>query len=615
VESGDFDLTWGAATAHLDPDDVSPTESLRSQETLVYGDGAGLELGTLPLLSVAESGELSTQSLLGKGGMGKVELAIQRSLRRPVALKSTLGEADDSQAQALLQEALVTGLLEHPNIVPVHQLGRSEADEPLLVMKRVEGVSWETLIKDPEHPQWGTLGEDRLREQIGILISVCNAVEFAHDRGILHRDIKPANVMVGAFGEVYLLDWGLAMRLDARPETPGIVGTPSQMAPEMLEGAATVDERTDVYLLGAALHTALTGTPRHGGGSLRNACYAAYRSLPVDYADDVPRELAALCNRATHVDPEHRPASAADFRRELERYLEHRSSIDLATEASAVLDELRELLAAESPHRERLAALFAESRFGFAQALRGWPANPVAREGLQACLTLQIERELAAQNVGLAESLLAELPLPAPQLSERVRAQRAELDAREARLRELEQQGDWRQGALPRLVFFFGMLGAGVVIWLWANEGSVRSERTLTPRELATSGALVLGALGAMVLVLRGRLLTNQVNARLVYGALLTGASIVIYRLLNCISAPPTATLISGEILTCGFAAALGGLLLVPWLWLQVPIWVAGAFAARLFPGYAGLCFAVAAGFALAVGAWKLHGPGGASAD
>src|SRR5262249_35011988 len=151
-------------------------------------------------------------------------------------------------------------------------------------MKHVEGVSWRDLLRDGAHPAWakvGAPGEDRLVSHLQILMQVCNAVEFAHRRGLIHRDIKPANVMVGEFGEVYLLDWGIAARTGILAEasshlgesgaepTPRMLGTPAYMAPEMLSRkVGPIDERTDVYLLGATLHEVLTGRPRHVGSTL-----------------------------------------------------------------------------------------------------------------------------------------------------------------------------------------------------------------------------------------------------------------------------------------------------------------------------------------------------------
>lgn len=609
-----FEQTWEAIGPQLAGRELDPTESMRwTAETVAEADAeptAPVAVGRLPLLETDtgdEQGELVTTKVLGAGGMGKVELAIQRSLRREVAIKSTLGEGDGANARALLQEAWFTGQLEHPNIVPVHQLGRSRDDAPLLVMKRVEGVSWHDLIREDLAADGPGMADDRLARHIGILLAVCRAIEFAHSRGVLHRDIKPANVMVGAFGEVYLLDWGLAMALQPRSESRAVVGTPAQMAPEMLAGAARVSERTDVYLLGACLHAVLTGRSRHEGRNMAEVCASVGRSAPVDYAPEVPAELAELCNRATCADPARRPQSAADFRAALERYLEHRNSIALAAETHAVLAKLRPALAEEEPDSERIAALFAECRFGFAQALRGWPDNPTARAGLQESLSLVIERELARRNLGLAEALLAELPEPAPLLRARVAALRREQDEREARLRELEAGGDWRRGAGARVAFFLGLVAVVGGLWLWANGGHIRYRGSLTPERLAANVGLAVLVACAMVFVGRRQLMTSRVNRQLVLGVLVTGAAMFVQRLANIIEAPSTAALVSGEIVFAAYGAALGGLMLASWLWHVVPVLLAAAFLARLIPSYAGLCFALSALSVLAYGMWRLR--------
>jgi serine/threonine-protein kinase len=150
---------------------------------------------------------------IGEGGMGRVLLARQRSLARDVAIKTLKDDASPRDRAALVREARVSGSLEHPGIVPVHTLGADGAGRPLLVMKRIVGVDWETLLRNPDHAAWRTvIGEagDRLDASLEILGRVCRALELAHDRGVIHRDVKPSNVMVGSFGEVYLVDWGLA---------------------------------------------------------------------------------------------------------------------------------------------------------------------------------------------------------------------------------------------------------------------------------------------------------------------------------------------------------------------------------------------------------------------
>jgi serine/threonine protein kinase len=156
---------------------------------------------------------------IGRGGMGEVWEAVQVSLNRAVAVKRvvTHGKASDSTAartRDFMMEALVSARLEHPNIVPVHDLGRDEAGAPLLAMKLVKGASWETRIRE----EFETLPPEQfLSRHIPTLIAVAQAVAFAHTRGVVHRDIKPSQVMLGDYGEVLLMDWGLAVVLDDLP--------------------------------------------------------------------------------------------------------------------------------------------------------------------------------------------------------------------------------------------------------------------------------------------------------------------------------------------------------------------------------------------------------------
>jgi serine/threonine-protein kinase len=217
---------------------------------------------------------------VGQGGMGAVWVAFQRSLEREVAVKVPRIGGDPLTTNALLKEARVAGNLEHPHIVPIHVLGVDSDGCPVLVMKRIEGQTLATLIEQEDHPAWPTLVErhgDRDGALLEVLMRVADALQFAHTKGIVHRDVKPENVMVGLFGEVYLLDWGIAHRI-GQPTTE-IVGTPGFLAPEMLDPAlGPVDARTDVYLLGATLHAALTNTQRHVGSTLAEVFDAALHS-------------------------------------------------------------------------------------------------------------------------------------------------------------------------------------------------------------------------------------------------------------------------------------------------------------------------------------------------
>jgi serine/threonine-protein kinase len=243
-----------------------PSISLDLSSPGAVAAGGGLDDPSGPDLLVLDT--------LGEGGMGRVLLARQRSLARDVAVKVLKPEtADADGALSLLREAVVMGGVEHPNIVPVHALGRDDRGHPVLVMKRIEGTSWRALLDDDAHPTWTALlaaHGDRVSAHLEVLMRVADAAHFAHARGVIHRDIKPENVMVGAFGEVYLVDWGIAIRVGrTQPDGDGafrIRGTPAYMAPEMIGGDPTrLDARTDVYLLGATLHEVLTRTPRHRG--------------------------------------------------------------------------------------------------------------------------------------------------------------------------------------------------------------------------------------------------------------------------------------------------------------------------------------------------------------
>ena len=179
--------------------------------------------------------------------------------------------------ERLLREAWVTGVLEHPNIVPVHDLVLDEQGMPRLVMKRIEGVEWGALIADEAQVRSRFGARRPLYWHLDVLRSVCNALEYAHSRGIIHRDIKPENVMVGGFGEVYVLDWGIALALDGRygqrldktSDEERLAGTPRYAAPEMvLPEAGGQGVHTDVYLLGATLFHAVVGRGPHQGDSL-----------------------------------------------------------------------------------------------------------------------------------------------------------------------------------------------------------------------------------------------------------------------------------------------------------------------------------------------------------
>ncbi len=414
------------ATMELDPHGTI-VPSLRASE-------ADPSLSELPPLSTLRSetgpAHIELASVLGEGGMGIVWAATQTPLNREVAVKSLRPETagDKAMIGQLLREARIAGALQHPNMVPIHTIGRDEDGRPLIVMKRIEGTSWQQLLDEQRQAGPGAPMR-QLAENLKRLIEVAKAVHFAHCKGIIHRDLKPENVMIGSFGEVHLVDWGIAVSskrdgvagVPLACEVDRVTGTPAYMAPEMACGdGARIDPRTDVYLLGATLHDLITGVPPHDGSNIMVMLTRSYASTPFDYDSTVPLELSAICHSAMHRQREQRFQTAAAFATALELFLQHRDSLLLGEQSALMLEELREELSLGSTAREdktKLYNCFNACRFGLSHALQIWDGNTRAREQLQEALEMMIEFELTHGSAGAAAALLPALPIAQPKLS------------------------------------------------------------------------------------------------------------------------------------------------------------------------------------------------------
>lgn len=485
--------------------------------------------------------EVEILRVLGAGGMGEVLLARQRSLAREIAVKRPRrGKNAARGAKAsLVHEARITGALEHPNVIPIHALGLDDEDQPILLMKRVEGTSLHVLLCDAAHAAWSPLLRrhgDRTTALVEVLIQVCNALELAHARQILHRDIKPENVMVGAFGEVYLLDWGIATDKSLPGDSPVLVGTPAYLAPEMMEGdLAKLDERTDVYLLGATLHELLTGKPRHVGKTVEQVLDGAIRSAPFEYGDDVPRELAALCNAATAKEKADRPATVVVFRERLVEFLRHgasRAMTKSATETLALLSVggVSELKQGDESAARTMWRAMGECRFGFLQALREWPENADARAGLQGLLELMIEREIEAESPVAARAYYDDLPEPRPDLAARIEALAvtvASTRAKAALVLALQREMDASTTAKPRIAGFAVLFVAA----LCAGGFVIVRDRTAmqsTMESLMITDFFGLFVFGAAIFFARKRLFVNVMGRRLTWTILLQSLFILL---------------------------------------------------------------------------------------
>lgn len=404
---------------------------------------------------------------LGEGGMGLVRLGKQRSLGREVAVKTLRPEARTPEGVArMIREAWVTGSLEHPNVVPVYDLGLDPDGAPVIVLKRIRGEAWSRVARETD-----------LEGNLRIFLQMCNAVALAHARGVLHLDLKPENVMIGSFGEVYLVDWGIAA--SSRDDVPlpsaasrrDPIGTPAYMAPEMLDPTIPLTERTDVYLLGAILFELLAGSPPHDVGNFHKVLLSILRSEPV-FPPSAPPELALVAARAMRKAPADRFASVGELRLEVEWFLRHRGSIVLSDEASRRLVELTDLAGtteglAAPASREKVYRLFGEARFGFRQALLASDDNAAAKDGLARTIALVAEWELAHGTPRAAAAALAELADPPATLAERVASAVREEEQRAARLAGLEREIDPATGRRTRAL-------AGVlmgVVWSFFPVG------------------------------------------------------------------------------------------------------------------------------------------------
>ena len=409
-------------------------------------------------------GRYGDEQEIARGGMGAILRVRDHDLRRELAMKVMLeelegAEPDSSGATRLrarfLEEARITGQLDHPGIVPVHELGLDAQGRLYFTMKLVRGRDLRAVYEQLRK------GEDgwSLPRALGVLLRVCEAMAFAHDKGVIHRDLKPANIMVGRFGEVYVMDWGLARVLgssashdrrrdagesrvvSARHETArsgdsslatldgDIVGTPAYMSPEQARGRIEeLGPRSDVYSLGAMLYELLSGQmPYMPPGETRSP-FTVVRLLkegppaPVECnASGADDELVAICDKAMARDPQARYASMLELAEDLRAYLEGRV---VRAHSTGALVEFRKWIG-----RNR----------GFAAAVA---AAALVAVGLSAALflvqarsnrQLQSEKEIADANARAATEARARTEEANQKLDEEKRF--AQANAGEARRR------------------------------------------------------------------------------------------------------------------------------------------------------------------------------------
>ena len=307
--------------------------------------------------------------VLGEGGMGIVYDARQTSIDRSVALKMIKGAAatDNKQKAKFLAEVVVTGDLDHPNIVPIYDVGANAQGNLFYSMKKVQGTPWQKII-----------GQKTLAENLDILMRTADAIGFAHARGIVHRDLKPENIMLGEFGEVLVMDWGLAHPLKGFRKSRSITdmasmgGTPAYMAPEMATGPIDkISPASDIYLLGAILYEILTDGPPHVSKNVMKCLMAAARNeiAPTDKQG----ELIDIAMKAMATDPKDRYPDVKSLQAAIRDYQSHSESVLLSTRAE---DDLKDAQKSDDYQH------YARALFGFQEAHELWTGNKRAAVGI-----------------------------------------------------------------------------------------------------------------------------------------------------------------------------------------------------------------------------------------
>ena len=333
------------------------------------------------------------QRVLGVGGMGEVALVRDRRTGRDVAVKTVRTEmASPAARRAFVAEARMQAQLEHPSIIPVYEIGVDAEGREYFTMRAITGTTLSKVLARLRERDPDTVREFTTLQLLDLFRRLCLVIEYAHHKGVVHRDLKPANVMLGEYGEIYVLDWGLAQKYGepTAPDDPAspVLGTPGYLAPEQTFTGTQVDQRVDVYALGAILFEILSLQRLHVGRDSNEIIRSTRRPQSPTAQQraperEIPPELDATCARAIAFAPGQRYPTVAALREDIDKYLEgHRNMSmrrDLADRhAAAASKEIEGALTGSRDaemHRRRALQ-------DIARALALDPDNAVARKAL-----------------------------------------------------------------------------------------------------------------------------------------------------------------------------------------------------------------------------------------
>ena len=373
----------------------------------------------------AKAADYELLKQIGKGGMGVVYSARQANFNRMVAIKMLRPDSKGkSKRDEFVSEAVTTGDLDHPNIVPVYDLGTNEEGALFYAMKCVQGTPWDEALP-----------KKTLTENVEILLKTADAIAFAHANGVVHRDLKPENIMLGSFGEVLVMDWGLAVRFlvepDGRIRSSGTTmgGTPAYMAPELVLGPMErIGPAADIYLLGAMLYEIITGHPPHSGSTPMECLYAAADN--VIQPTEASGELLDIASKAMETEPRNRYKSVLAFQKAIRDYQSHSESVALLDNARRQMGEAQK----SGDYQDYSRALF-----GCEEAYALWSGNISAKEEISRVQLAYATAAREREDFDLAASLLnSGIPEHAVLLAE-VKEARREREAKVRRLRNAKR--------------------------------------------------------------------------------------------------------------------------------------------------------------------------------
>lgn len=435
LPSSVLNQTLSELTNRVNPKSISASAlyGLKPSSASLSDENSPLNLETLP------SSDFLLSHILGEGGMGRVYSGIQTCLNREVALK--VSKVDDQDARLVAQvfhEAQITANLDHPNILPVYLLAFDEEQRPIQVMKKIIGVTWAQLLAEPNHEMWSQLdySADRLHFHLDILAQVCQAVSYAHDHKVIHRDLKPENVMIGRFGEVFVLDWGVSLYLPAIDSTLGdtdyhaqvssgldsaLVGTPVYMPREMAQcDVNLLGAWTDVYLLGAILYEILCGVRIRPNTDLKQLFSNIMNGIIPNIPNEVSEEFKSLLLASLDPNIDNRIENGHSFRKLLKHAMRTDRAAQVQRKAQQLSLTLERSLLDENHNENDLSLLYDEARLAYRTSLEMWSESTRARSGLDQLHSLWADHLIDIEDLQGATRSISRLELPIPALSQRL---------------------------------------------------------------------------------------------------------------------------------------------------------------------------------------------------